>query len=518
MLKNPKHFFVVLLFIAWAFDFLFWESSTGVNFVLFLELVLIGAGYFFLKENLRPARRSVWLLVPIMFFSVSTFLRQEPLTLFLAYVFTFFLLAMLGNTWNGGGWVFYGLTDYFKKILIFAGSMVVRFAQMTSQNRKLEKENNAEKENSFPLRPVLRGILIALPVVALFSSLLASADLVFAQKLSDFFENFSGEQISETIWRSVLALLCAYLVGGAFLHAAFESYDRKVVEVEGEQKKKLLGFIEASIVLGSVATLFFLFVIVQFQYFLGGAENIGVEGYTFSQYARRGFNELITVAFFSLVLILGLSSFSYRGTSKQRYIYSGLNLFIVVQVLIILVSAYHRITLGIQWHGFSRLRLYPRVFLIWLGLLLLTVAFLEVFKRQKFFALSAVIASLGFAFSLTLVNVDSSIAKHNILRASQGRHFNVTHLTSLSTDAVPVLVDEFLFSLLSESVHEGVGAALLCFAHADTNEPMLDWRSFNLSRWQARQSLKEVEGDLIGYNMNSDGRVRTPEGKLYFCD
>ncbi len=518
MLKNPKRFFIVLLLLAWAFDFLFWESSVGVNFALFIEMLLLGGGYLLVKENIRPARRSVWLLVPIMFFVMITFIRQEPLTLFLAYLFTFFLLAVLGNTWSGGEWVFYGLTDYFKKFLVFMGSMVVRSAQIFRQTRRLEKESASKKENSFPLRPVLRGILIALPIVILFSSLLASADLVFAQKIGDFFENFSGEQILETIWRSVLALLCAYLVGGAFLHAAFESYDKKVAKVEGEKKKKLLGFIESSIVLGSVATLFLLFVIVQFQYFFGGTENIGIEGYTFSQYARRGFNELITVAFFSLVLILGLSSFSYRGTAKQQYVYSGLSLFIVVQVLIILVSAYHRITLGIQWHGFSRLRLYPRVFLIWLGLLLLVVAFLEIFRRQKFFALSALIASLGFAISLALVNVDASIAKHNIMRASQGRHFNVTHLALLSTDAVPVLVDEFLFSSLSEEVHEGVGVALFCFVRADSNVELLDWRSFNLSRWRAKQALSEVEDELVAYKINDYRRVRAPGGKLYFCD
>ena len=314
MLKNPKRFFVILLLLAWTFDFLFWESSIGVNFVLFIEVLLFAGGYFLLSEQKAPARKSIWLLVPIMFFSVTTFLRQEPLTLFLAYLFTFFLLALLGNTWSRGGWTFYGLTDYFKKILVFVGSMIVRSGQTIKQVRKQEKENNAEKENGFPVKPVLRGFLIALPIVILFSSLLASADLVFAQKLSDFFENFSGEQISETIWRSVLALLCVYFIGGAFLHAAFESDDRKVIDVEGEQKKKLLGFIEASIVLGSVAALFFFFVVVQFQYFFGGAANISVEGYTFSEYARRGFNELITVAFFRLVLILGLSSFSYRGT------------------------------------------------------------------------------------------------------------------------------------------------------------------------------------------------------------
>jgi hypothetical protein len=39
--------------------------------------------------------------------------------------------------------------------------------------------------------PILRGLLIALPVVACFASLLASADLVFSQKLTEFFGIFN---------------------------------------------------------------------------------------------------------------------------------------------------------------------------------------------------------------------------------------------------------------------------------------------------------------------------------------
>ena len=46
--------------------------------------------------------------------------------------------------------------------------------------------------------------------------------------------------------------------------------------------------------------------------FFGGETNIGVAGYTYSQYARRGFNELVIVAFFSLVMILGLSTITRR--------------------------------------------------------------------------------------------------------------------------------------------------------------------------------------------------------------
>ena len=97
-------------------------------------------------------------------------------------------------------------------------------------------------------------------------------------------------------------------------------------------------------------------------------------------------------------------------------------------MIVILVSAYQRLSLAIDWHGFSRLRLYPRVFLIWVGLLFITVIVLEILRREQHFALAAVIACLGFAASLSVLNVDASIVRHNVDRALAGKHFNVNHM------------------------------------------------------------------------------------------
>jgi hypothetical protein len=90
-----------------------------------------------------------------------------------------------------------------------------------------------------------------------------------------------------------------------YLHAATQSKDEKLVGEEKPVLPPFLGFTEAAIVLGSVAVLFAAFVYIQFQYFFGGQANIHIDGYTYSEYARRGFGELITVAVFSLLLILG---------------------------------------------------------------------------------------------------------------------------------------------------------------------------------------------------------------------
>ena len=188
--------------------------------------------------------------------------------------------------------------------------------------------------------------------------------------------------------------------------------------------------------------------------------------------------------------------------------------------MVILVSEYQRISLAIDWHGFSRLRLYPRIFLIWLGILLVAVVLLEIYRRERYFAFAAVLASLGFAISLTLVNVDVAIVKHNVPRVLQGKNLNVAHLASLSLDAVPALADEYFSKSLPTSAHEGVGAALSCykFYQYAPGDSAKNWRSFNLSQWQAQKALEKVRPYLVGYYMKTKtGKVHTPSNAVYEC-
>jgi hypothetical protein len=219
-------------------------------------------------------------------------------------------------------------------------------------------------------------------------------------------------------------------------------------------------------------------------------------------------------------MILGLSTVTHREKPTEQRVYSGLSVGIVALVIVILVSAYQRISLAIDWHGFSRLRLYPRVFLIWLGILLVAVVVLEIFHRERNFAFAAVMASLGFAVSLTLMNVDAAIIKHNIPRVLTGKNLNVAHLASLSVDAVPALVEEYHSPVYSQEVHEGIGAALLCYLNNDSLPGAYDrdWRAFNLSRWRAHYALQTVQVSLQEYGIKRfPWRVRTPGNVLYEC-
>ncbi|MBK9207109.1 MAG: DUF4173 domain-containing protein [Anaerolineales bacterium] len=210
--------------------------------------------------------------------------------------------------------------------------------------------------------PVVRGIVIALPVIAIFASLLASADVVFGQRLEDLINWFNIDNLPELIFRFIYIVVVGYALAGVVLHAATQSKDEKLANEDKPLIPPFLGYVEATIVLGSVVALFTAFVVIQFQYFFGGTTNIHIDGYTYAEYARRGFGELVTVAFFALLMLLTLSAITKRENESQRRFFSGLGVALVALLLVMLVSAFKRLGLYEEVYGFSRLRTYTHVF------------------------------------------------------------------------------------------------------------------------------------------------------------
>ena len=254
---------------------------------------------------------------------------------------------------------------------------------------------------------------------------------------------FRIENLGQYIFRLIYILIGAYLLVGVYLHAIGPSRAEKLIGVEKPWLTPFLGWLEAVIVLGAVDLLFLFFVIVQFRYFFGGQTNIHIDGYTFAEYARRGFGELVAVAVISLMLFLGLSAITRRDTPRQRAIFSGLGIGLVVLVATILVSAFQRLLLYEAAYGFSRLRTYTHAFMVWVGILLLATVVLDLLGRLRGFALALVVVVVGFGLTISLINVDGLIVRQNVARAVAGWELDSGYLVGLSDDAVPALVDEF---------------------------------------------------------------------------
>jgi hypothetical protein len=367
----------------------------------------------------------------------------------------------------------------------------------------------------------VRGLLFAIPVVAFFAALLSSADLVFAQGLNDLVKLFSLENLPEYIFRMIYIVILAYVLAGVYLHAANRSGDEKLLGLEKSIAPHFLGFTEASIVLGSVVLLFAVFVAIQFRYFFGGQANINLSGYTFAEYARRGFGELVTVAFFAMLLFLGLSTITRRETALQQKVFSALGIALLALVAVMLISAYQRLVLYETAYGFTRLRTYTHVFMVWVAVLLACVVALDLFQRQRAFAVAALLASLGFGLSLTLLNVDAFIFQRNVTRFEQGQSLDVGYLATLSSDAVPAMVNLYQSPVAAATTRDRVGAALACIQfQADSRQGDQSWQSFHLSQYQSEVSLRLVTDKLKIYTVENGSwpvTVKTPLEEKYNC-
>ncbi len=521
---NSKRLWTTTILLGLAFDLFFWEKTPGISFPIFVALILLSGILVLADSNIRPNKRALLLIIPIGFFATMTFLRVEPMTTFLNYLLTFVFLAFFALSYTGGRWFSFTLSDYVAGFFKLAGSTLASPLSFINETRKEKKESDIEKK-SRNLFPILRGVLIALPIVAIFASLLSSADVIFAQRLDDFIKLFKLENLPEYIFRGILILIIAYFLLGILLHAARKSENKKLV---GEEKRLLspfLGFTESSIVLGSVLVLFISFVVIQFQYFFGGNANIHIEGYTYAEYARRGFSELVTVAFFSLLLFLSLSAITRREKKSQQKIFSISGIALVALVLVMLLSAFYRLKLYESAYGFSRLRIYPHIFMIWLGILLIAIVILEILRKERAFALAMTLAFVGFAVTLNLLNVDAYIVKQNIIITEKNNvDLDYAYLADLSDDAVPALADALDDESVTPETQNLVALSLTCHwyqneSRSNGSDP-IPWQSFHLSHAIASQTYMHIEPQLDGYTANDDEwywQITAPDGTVYDC-
>ena len=521
------------LLLAWSFDLLFWEKIPGISFLIFV-LLCLGAGLLLTwKENLLPPVTSWLLIVPILFFAWMSFVRAEPFTLMIDYGLALGGIYLLTVTWLGGRWWQYNLTDHLHNALVWTAGLLAKPVQHFLPLFRPGQKGGAEGgENSVangaaagpargrPVLSVLLGILLALPLVTLLAGLLAEADPVFSQQLNALLEFLNIENLTEYIFRLTYILIFAYLLAGALIYALVSSREEKLKFSEQPWLKPFLSWYAALPLLVSVNLLFAFFVAVQFRYFFGGQANINLAGYTYAEYTRRGFGELVAVALISLALYLGLSMVTQRAAGRQRRSFSALGISLVLLVGVILVSAFQRLLLYEAAYGFTRLRTYTHIFMLWLGVLLVAVAVLEGFGRLRYFALVGILSCLGFGLTLNLLNVDAFVVHQNVSRTLQGEPLDVAYLAELSYDAVPALAERFDDQRLPQAARSHIGAILACGAALDARqtEP-LPWQSFLWSRHNARQLYQEYQAKLAAYTIESeDGFLRVNvNGALVDC-
>ncbi len=331
-----------------------------------------------------------------------------------------------------------------------------------------------------------RGVLLSVPPLLIFGRLFMGADAVFESLM----KNVVHLNFQTLVKHGLVFTFLAWTTGG-FLRGALLGKERVWV-AEKRPQFFPLGIIETAVVLGLVDILFLSFVAVQVRYFFGGASLVqATTGLSYSEYARRGFFELVTVAALVLPLLLLAHWMLRKENAAHERLFRALAEIQILLLFVIMASAFERMRLYQQEYGLTEQRLYPTAFMAWLAIVFVWFAATVLRGRRESFAFGALVAGYVLIVTLHVLNPDALIARTNAARALEGRKFDARYAASLSADAVP----ELIAALPGLPTDDGCILATRILERWPPSEPA-DWRTWNRSRAEALRVIEENRTSL----------------------
>jgi hypothetical protein len=295
---------------------------------------------------------------------------------------------------------------------------------------------------------VARGLVLAVPLVLIFAVLFASADPIFSRG----FEDLLGLRIDlgDLPGRLVFVLAIAWLAGGLLSVAAtgLPAMERSSLGAAARSAavatERALGTTEALVVLVAVDLVVGLFVGLQLAYLFGGQDTLAAAGMKYSDYARRGYFELVAAAALAGGVLVALE---YQVTRRSRP-YLVLALALVGLTLVVLASAALRLKLYQDAYGWTELRLYVAVSIVAMAVTLATLAACLASDRTRWLGHAMVVIGLISLIGLNLIAPAAFVAERNLARVidptlvpPDGEALlDADYLEVLPDDAIPALV------------------------------------------------------------------------------
>lgn len=470
-----------------------------------------------------------WILVGAALFFGSAFVwRDSSLLLFLdaMAIFTIMIVQVIRNydikPWVAGTATYFvagiatGFNLMFGPLVVLIGDI-----QWSTESGKGARVNSLS---------VIKGLLIAIPIIFLLGSLLASADGSFETFVGGFMNFDIAPLIQHTLVTLIFAwLICGYLRASIYANSSLiqkftnrkttlnlnsnntpaidsdgeisQSNTEKIIDLGNFQNTDIprvftLGAIETYIILGGINLLFLIFVIFQLPYLFGGIDLVqSTPNFTLSNYARRGFGELVTVAIIVLPMLLMADWLIRKDRTINVRLFRVLAFSMIALLFVMLASAAQRLILisGNLGYGMTDNRLYSLFFVAFLGLVSFWFLVTVLRGNRKSFAWGALLSGLLVLASLNLLNPEDYVVRKNFELAKEGRPIDVRDFRYPYNDAIPALID----ALPSQNKqNREVINEILAIKACDLNkyyvkdkfEPFL---GYNYSRERARKLLSE---------------------------
>jgi hypothetical protein len=223
------------------------------------------------------------------------------------------------------------------------------------------------------------------------------------------------------------------------------------------------------ILLGLLCTLYIVFIGSQVPYFFSAFTGQLPDGWmVYSEYARRGFFELCSIAAINLV-VLTVCNVMSQQPSRNSISLKALNSLLALITLILIATAFSKMALYIDAYGLTMRRLLPCVFMIFMAV----ISGGAIAVQKWSFSITRLAVGTGIVMFclLCLSNPDSLVTRYNAERYLAGT------------------LESFDVGILYRSGPAGVDAALMVYEKTGDMTLQDDLKEYLLIQQQRANEL-----------------------------
>ena len=400
---------------AVSFSYLVLPQDAGVSVLGFVLLQAVMLWF------VAPDRKRLVWLIPISILALNSFISGNVIWRIWNVIVSFVLYAVMFADLSIKDTSMSFLRKIGNKLLIPVEQIPVPFEWIAESN----------EENTALMKRIAKALLITIPVVIILLVMLSNADMIFGSGLDHMFEELWGIINANGIFKCLVGFTVGlYLFGAVYSARCPEELEERPAK---ERKADLL---IVNVLLVSILAVYTIFVVIQFRYlFAGGKLPYGL---TYTEYARKGFFELLWLTMANLGVILACVWLTKNVKNNWAKATSGLCQYLCLVTVVLLCSSFYRMWLYSSDDGLTRLRFMVFGFLIFEAIGLIATFF---YIAKPRFNIVAVYLSLGLVYYLllNLVPMDRIIAQNQIDIYKAGKREDIIYVLTLSPDAAQPL-------------------------------------------------------------------------------
>ena len=449
--KEPKYKFktldIIMLPVVFILAFLcikYYNLNTGMvtlglGATLYIVLYVISVLAYAKLKAIKFNSESIILSVLMILLAISfTVFYNYSLNIFMQIAMNFMLIYLPVTVFNKliksetSALILY---DYINALVFIPIHNATSF--WICMFSKRGKSTSSTKTKYF--LHIFLGLLIGTPFIMIVIFLLSSADATF-KNIFDHLFNFDinvPENIGTLIWSLPMATYLYALIYGSSIEDNSKSFNidkfNKTMDNAAFIPRLSLYTVNAVI-----CCFYILFIGIQTIYFIDILGGSLPADFTYSEYARRGFFELLTVALINIVFIAVAKIFSVKN-ENNKYLHIHIILNSILTLALISVD-FAKMYLYISTYGLTTLRIIPSVFMIFLCFVFAFIIMGEFKKSFPVTKLSFYAGNILFVL-LCLANIDAVVAGYNLNAYMNGNlpYYDIYDLRESDMAAMPVI-------------------------------------------------------------------------------